>query len=136
MQYGKINHCYLLTGQFNTTLRTKYEYYSKGETVLLKCRSDANDTTWFGPSQAHRSGELPFLVIDEYGRMRIWDAMIYTYGKKVYRSLTQKISLQIVGNNFNLQIRNFSKKDEGLYGCLNKNRENDTALLVLQEKSK
>ncbi|CAC5368465.1 unnamed protein product [Mytilus coruscus] len=129
------------TSQTAVIPRIKYEYYSQGETVLLKCMTDANKADWIGPAQNNMSGSSPVEAIDIYGKRRKWNTSLYATCEQINPNLSHKNRLKIDDNedtgDCNLQIRNFSKNDEGIYIChyINQTRDISVIRFVLQEKT-
>lgn len=113
----------------------EYKYFSSGENVTLKCKSQA--LYWTGPAvnTMEPINETTFVeMTDNYDKRKKWHISIYTKGDTVKDTLPQNLfkRLHLIGDNFDLLITNLSASDEGLYICDPRNNAQLQKLYILQ----
>lgn len=97
---------------------------------------------WKGPAHRNSSDSSVTNGTDLYGRPKEWHTSLYATKQEVNPSLTNQNRLKIfdrteMGGGFNLQIRNVSESDQGLYICeYNCNTSLSSFQFLLQQKSK
>ncbi|CAC5405148.1 unnamed protein product [Mytilus coruscus] len=97
-----------------------YIYFSKGETILLKCMSGVKTADWIGPAQNTTNPSL-IPVVDHFGKQKIWQTTQYTNHRNINPIIPNFRRIRVVGidrdGDFDLQISNASYCDIGFYRC-------------------
>lgn len=94
----------------------EHKHFFNGETIILKCNCKVS--FWSGPSV--KSMDVSTVEIsDTNGKLKVWNISIYTNKNTIHDGLPAHIfkRLNVTGDNFDLQIKNLSVSDEGLYVC-------------------
>lgn len=95
------------------------KYFSTGQAITLECNCKVS--FWNGPAAAtnteHETSTVE--INDIYGDPKVLNVTIYMYDGKVVQTLPETLfkRINVIGDNFDLQITNLSASDEGLYIC-------------------
>lgn len=116
--------------------RIIYKYYPERSTVLLKC---SRNMEWFGPAYSNISLNQS-LVNDMHEKRSFWTMNRYTEGKSISPSLPHHNRLKVIRRpqtgEYELQIRNATLLDEGLYFCDDSEMPTSSDYYILQLISK
>lgn len=78
-------------------------------------------------------------ITDLYGKLNVWNISTYTILNTIHDELPQNLfrRLNLIGDNFDLEIHNLSFSDDGLYVCgVGVNCVVQQQLYILQHKCK
>lgn len=94
----------------------EYKYFFNGETIILKC----NCKVLFSSGPAVESMDASKVeIINSKGKPKVWNISIYTNRNTIHDGLPANLfqRLNVIGDNFDLEIQKMSVADEGLYVC-------------------